>query len=73
MVGATEVIRETGIPRTTLYRLVEDRKIPAHHERKPWQTRGRLRFRMSEVRKALAELEAAPPPADPPARPTDAG
>lgn len=57
MVGATEVIRETGIPRTTLYRLVEDRKIPAHRERKPWQSRGSLRFKLSEVREALERLQ----------------
>jgi predicted DNA-binding transcriptional regulator AlpA len=63
MVGATEVIRETGIPRTTLYRLVEEKKIPAHPERKPWQRQGRLRFRMSEVRAALERMQDDTPPA----------
>lgn len=59
MVGATDVIRETGIPRTTLYRLVDEKKIPAHQERKPWQRQARLRFRMSEVRAALAKMQEA--------------
>lgn len=62
MVGATDVIRETGIPRTTLYRLVDEKKIPAHQERKPWQRQARLRFRMSEVRAALAKMEQPPTP-----------
>lgn len=53
MVGASEVIRKTGIPRTTLYRLVDEKKIPVHEDRKPWQKRTRLRFRLSEVRAAL--------------------
>lgn len=56
MVGASYVIRETGIPRTTLYRLIEAKKIPVHVERKPWQRRAVKRFRMSEVRKALDEM-----------------
>lgn len=53
MVGASQVIRETGIPRTTLYRLVDEKKIPAHEERKPWEKRARKRFLLSEVRAAL--------------------
>jgi predicted DNA-binding transcriptional regulator AlpA len=62
MVGASTVIRETGIPRTTLYRLIESRHIPVHEERKPWQKRAVKRFRMSEVRDALARMKIAPPP-----------
>jgi predicted DNA-binding transcriptional regulator AlpA len=53
MVGASEVIRETGIPRTTLYRLIDEKKIPAYEERKPWQKRAVKRFLLSEVRAAL--------------------
>lgn len=67
MVGATDVVRETGIPRSTLYRLVDEKKIPAHSERKPWQRQARLRFKMSEVRAALERLapdstDTPPPP-----------
>ena len=53
MVGASEAIRVLGIPRTSFYRLVEDRRIPVHEERKPWQKRPVKRFRLSEVRAAL--------------------
>jgi hypothetical protein len=60
MVGASKVIRETGIPRTTLYRLVAENKIPAYPERKPWQREARLRFKLSEVRAAL-NIDPPPP------------
>jgi hypothetical protein len=53
MVGATAVVRELGIPRSTLYRLVEDGKIPVHQERQPWHKEPRLKFRISEVKAAL--------------------
>jgi predicted DNA-binding transcriptional regulator AlpA len=36
MVGASAVVRELGIPRSTLYRLVDEKRIPVHRERKPW-------------------------------------
>lgn len=59
MVGASEVIREIGIPRTTLYRLVEDGRIPVHEEeRKPWQRRTSKRFLLSEVKQALGIKDA---------------
>ena len=58
MVGASDVIRETGIPRTTLYRLVGEKKIPAYTDKKPWQRQARLKFKMSEVREALARMQA---------------
>jgi predicted DNA-binding transcriptional regulator AlpA len=61
MVGASQVIRETGIPRTTLYRLIEARRIPVHEERKPWQKRPVKRFLLSEVRAALDMDRPAPP------------
>lgn len=60
MVGASEAIRELGIPRTSFYRLVEDGRIPVHEERKPWQKRAVRRFYLSEIRKAL-DME---PPAE---------
>ena len=58
MVGASEAIRELGIPRTSFYRLIEDGRIPVHEERKPWQKRTVRRFYLSEIRKAL-DMEPA--------------
>lgn len=60
MVGASQAIRELGIPRTSFYRAVEDGRIPVHEEKKPWQKRPVMRFRLSEIRTAL-EMD---PPAD---------
>ena len=54
MVGASEAIRELGIPRTSFYRAVKDGRIPIHEEsRKPWQKRPVKRFYLSEIRRAL--------------------
>jgi predicted DNA-binding transcriptional regulator AlpA len=53
MVGASAVVRELGIPRSTLYRLVDEKRIPVHRERKPWQKNEVLRFKLSEIRAAL--------------------
>lgn len=54
MVGASQAIRELGIPRTSFYRAVEDGRIPIHEvERKPWQKRAVKRFKLSEIRTAL--------------------
>jgi predicted DNA-binding transcriptional regulator AlpA len=61
MVGASEVVRELGIPRSTLYRLVEEKRVPVHREKKPWQKEPRLRFLLSEVRAAL-DMDATPGP-----------
>jgi len=58
MVGASQAIRELGIPRTSFYRLVEDGRIPVHEERKPWQKRPVKRFLLSEIRKALGMDQA---------------
>lgn len=60
MVGASEAIRALGIPRTSFYRLVEERRIPVHEERKPWQRRTVKRFRLSEIRAALGMNDAPP-------------
>lgn len=62
MVGASQAIRELGIPRTSFYRLVDEKRIPVHEERKPWEKRPRLRFRLSEIR---AALDMEPPPGAP--------
>ena len=57
MVGASEAIRELGIPRTSFYRLIKDGVIvPVQEDRKPWQRRTVKRFRVSEIRKALDKL-----------------
>lgn len=54
MVGASEAIRELGIPRTNFYRAVKDGLIPVHEVRQPWNRRAVVkRFRLSEIRAAL--------------------
>lgn len=54
LVGASQAIRELGIPRTSFYRAVNDGRIPVHEvERKPWQKRAVKRFLLSEVMDAL--------------------
>ena len=58
MVSAQVVVRELGIPRSTLYRLVDEQKIPAHSVRKPWHQRDRLMFSVAEVKAALERLSA---------------
>jgi len=59
LVGANVVIRETGVPRKALYRMIRDGEIPAYHERKPWQKEGFWRFRLSEVKAALEKLSVS--------------
>lgn len=56
MVGATAVIQQLGIPRSTLYHLVKLGKIPTYDVRKPWHTQQRIKFKMSEVEAALEQL-----------------
>lgn len=53
MVTAKVITEEFGIPRSTLYRLVKDGRIPAHDVTKPWHERQQVRFLVSEVRAAL--------------------
>jgi hypothetical protein len=63
MVGASEAIRELGIPRTNFYRAVKDGRIPVHEVRQPWNKREVVkRFYLSEVRKAL---DMPTPPSQP--------
>ncbi len=60
MVGASEAIRQLGIPRTSFYRAVEDGKIPVYEVRQPWNRREVVkRFKISEIRDALG-LEHPP-------------
>lgn len=56
MVTAKSVTEELGIPRSTLYRLVEEGKVPAEDVTKDWHTRRQYRFRVSEVRAALEAI-----------------
>ncbi len=59
MVQAKVICERFGIPRGSLYRLVKEKKIPAHEEpAKDWQTRRprNLLFRPSEVEAALRAL-----------------
>lgn len=69
MVGASEAIRELGIPRTSFYRAVEDGRIPVHEVEQPWNRRAKVkRFLLSEVRTALGMADdRTRPPAPPPA------
>lgn len=63
MVGASEVIRKTGIPRTTFYRAVEEGRIPVHEIKQPWNRRAVVkRFLLSEVRAAMEKQPPAPTP-----------
>lgn len=70
MIGASQAIRELGIPRTSFYRAVHDGRIPVHEIRQPWNRRAVVkRFLLSEVRDALgieqpAARRCAEPPAD---------
>lgn len=63
MIGASDAIRALDIPRTSFYRLVKERRIPVHEERKPWQKRTVKRFKLSEIRTALEMEPPAPPDA----------
>jgi predicted DNA-binding transcriptional regulator AlpA len=53
MVTAKEIVARTGIPRTTLYRLIDANLIPAHSASKPWHQRRRFVFCLAEVEAAL--------------------
>lgn len=63
MVTAKVIADEFGIPRSTLYRLVDDGRIPAHDVTKPWHDRRQLRFYVSEVREAIEGRNRPTPPA----------
>lgn len=62
MVTAKVIAEEFAIPRSTLYRLVDEGRIPAHDVTKPWHKRRQFQFRVSEVRRAIEEQQ---PPATP--------
>lgn len=58
LVTSGEVVREFGIARTTLQRLIDDGRVPAYDVSHTWNKRKQWRFKLSEVRAALG-----PPPA----------
>jgi excisionase family DNA binding protein len=59
-----KVIADTfGIPRSTLYRLVNDGRIPAVDVTQPWHDRRQFRFCENDVRQAIAGRPRAPRPA----------
>lgn len=62
LVTAATIVRELGIPRSTLYRLVSEHRIPVHSIRQPWHQRQRIAFKLSEVRAALGLPDPEPPP-----------
>jgi excisionase family DNA binding protein len=61
MVTAKVIAEKFEIPRSTLYRMVDDGRIPAHDVTKSWHKRRQFQFRESEVRKAIEDLAPTPP------------
>lgn len=60
MVTAKVITDQFHIPRSTLYRLVDDGRIPAHDVTQPWHGRRQLRFRVSEVQAAIDAMKDKP-------------
>lgn len=64
MVTAKVISDQFHIPRSTLYRLVRQGRIPSHDVTQPWHDRRQLRFKVSEVQAAIESKRApGPPPA----------
>jgi predicted DNA-binding transcriptional regulator AlpA len=61
LVTAKIVTAELGIPRSTLYRLVEQGKVPAEDVTQDWHSKRQYRFRVSEVRAALDKIKHGRP------------
>ena len=55
MVTAKVIAEKFDIPRSTLYRLVGEGRVPAHDVTKPWHSRRQFRFRVSEVQRAIED------------------
>jgi excisionase family DNA binding protein len=62
MVTAKVISEQFAIPRSTLYRLVDEGRIPAEDVTKPWHRRRQLRFKASDVRKAIEDRKPSPVP-----------
>jgi excisionase family DNA binding protein len=56
LVTVDTVVRETKIPRATVYKMVEEKRIPFVDVTQPWHRRRQLRFRLSEVQAALRDM-----------------
>lgn len=63
MVSAKVIAAEFAIPRSTLYRMVDEGRIPALDVTKPWHRRRQLQFKVSEVRQAIEDAKRRPKPA----------
>jgi hypothetical protein len=65
LVTAKVIAGEFGIPRSTLYRLVDDGKVRAHDVTADYHQRRQFRFLVSEVRADLDKIkeQRTPPPA----------
>jgi predicted DNA-binding transcriptional regulator AlpA len=63
MVTAKVIAEKFAMPRSTLYRFVDEGRIPADDVTKPWHRRRQLRFRVSEVQRAIDAMKR---PASPP-------
>lgn len=63
MVTARVIAEQFDIPRSTLYRLVDEGRIPADDVTKPWHKRRQFRFKVSEVRRAIEEQRKTARPA----------
>ena len=61
MVSAVEIERELGVPRSTLWRLTQEKVVTAYpQKRQPWHRRVTNLYSADEVRAALG-LPPAPP------------
>ena len=67
LVTAKVIAAQFHIPRSTLYRLVDQGRIPAEDVTQPWHDRRQLRFKVSDVQRAIDAMKPPAPSA------TDAG
>lgn len=65
MVTAKVITDQFHIPRSTLYRLVDDKKIRAHDVTAAYHSRRQLRFLVSEVKADLDRIRQDRPPSRP--------
>lgn len=57
MVTAKVITDRFHIPRATLYRLVDQGKVPAHDVTADYHQRRQIRFKESEVQAALEQIK----------------
>lgn len=63
MVTAKVISDQFHIPRSTLYRLVDEGKVPVHDVTADYHQRRQIRFKVSEVQTALDRIKAQRKPA----------